>query len=154
MKLCHRCKIEKPFSEFYPKKGGTYEYYCKPCKKVLKHASPLQTPEEMAPRFWPKVDKSGPGGCWLWLGGKNSCGYGMFYTGGKPYQRPAHIVARMIVGLPIGEGGCLHTGKLVVDHMCRTPACVNPDHTRLVTQTDNITVYARRKTTPRKYQER
>lgn len=79
-----------------------------------------QTTEE---RFWAKVDKNGPGGCWLWTAG-TSKGYGQFLNG-------AHRVSyEMLVG-PIPEG--LH-----IDHLCRVRACVNPDHLEPVTRKENI----------------
>jgi hypothetical protein len=59
-------------------------------------------------RFWSKVDQSGDG-CWPWLGGKNSGGYGYFWLNGK--NVPAHRVAYELTKGPIGPG-------LTVDHIC------------------------------------
>lgn len=69
-------------------------------------------------RFWSKVDRSGgPDACWPWLGGKTKAGYGVFYlTRGR--REYAHRVAYALVVGPIPEGR-------EIDHVCRTPGCVN-----------------------------
>lgn len=73
-------------------------------------------------RFWAKVDKTDT--CWLWTGAKTPDGYGNFWDGTA--QVRAH---RFSFGtVPPG---------LVLDHLCRTPACVNPSHLEAVTQREN-----------------
>lgn len=67
--------------------------------------------------------------CWLWAGSLNNCGYGRFRLGIKAYA--AHrVVYESEVGL-IPDG-------LVIDHLCRTPCCVNPEHLEPVTNKENI----------------
>ncbi len=64
------------------------------------------------------------GGCWLWTGSRDAAGYG------RIGQRLAHReIYTALVG-PIPEG--LH-----IDHLCRTPRCVNPEHLEAVTQAEN-----------------
>jgi hypothetical protein len=77
-------------------------------------------------RFWPKIDRSGE--CWIWLGAVHRNGYGKFYFEGR--VRLAHRVAyEMFVGaIPT---------DLELDHLCRVPACVNPDHLEPVTRREN-----------------
>lgn len=58
-------------------------------------------------------------GCWLWHAALDRHGYGAVYFEGR-VQRAHRAVYRMLVG-PVPEG-------LVLDHLCRTPACVRPDH--------------------------
>jgi hypothetical protein len=86
------------------------------------------------PRFWAKVDK-GPGlfDCWLWTGGQNGAGYGQFHMDGGDgrRQRYAHRLAyEWLVG-PIPDG-------MTLDHLCRTPRCVRPDHLEVVTMGVNV----------------
>lgn len=84
-------------------------------------------------RFWLKVDKCEPDECWLWTGATNgSMGYGTIQRGarGEGHIR-AHRLSWEIANGPIPE-------ELVVDHLCRTPRCVNPAHMELVTFRENI----------------
>lgn len=99
------------------------------------------TPEE---RFWDKVDKSGPvvdssdlltsptvvgTNCWVWTAAVNKQGYGRYQYEGK--ARPAHRLAYEWSGFVIPEG-------LYLDHLCRNPSCVNPDHLEPVTPLQNV----------------
>ena len=72
-------------------------------------------------RFWSKVCAT-ESGCWLWTGAKNSCGYGCFCVR-KPVIAYAHRHAFETLVGAIPDG-------LVLDHLCRTPACVRPLHLR------------------------
>lgn len=80
-------------------------------------------------RFAEKVALT-DGGCIVWIGGLNGVGYGQFYRGkrfrgdtGKTY---AHRWSYEYHVGPIPEG-------LELDHLCRNPACVNPEHLEPVT---------------------
>ncbi len=77
-------------------------------------------------RFWLRVAKSD--GCWAWTGVRNSKGYGVFNSGGKP--RRAHRVAYELSVGPIPSG-------LELDHLCRNHGCVNPSHLEPVTTKTN-----------------
>lgn len=87
--------------------------------------SPLPTAME---RFWSKIDRQ-PDGCWLWTAGTNRGGYGTFYFDGRDVK--AHRFAYQTLVGPIPEG-------LVIDHLCRTRACVNPSHLDPVTAEENV----------------
>lgn len=63
-------------------------------------------------------------GCWLWTASLTTTGYGMFHH--HPFGRMAHRAAWRIYRGPIPDG-------MLIDHMCRVPICVNPDHLRVVT---------------------
>lgn len=78
-------------------------------------------------RFEKFVDRH-PDGCWTWMGAKTSKGYGRFHLDGNKH---AHRVAFEIYKGEIPAG-------LVLDHLCRTPSCVNPDHLEPVTLVENI----------------
>jgi hypothetical protein len=67
-------------------------------------------------------------GCWLWVGACDNAGYGILRVNG--HTRHAHRMSCEVVRGPI-------SGELVVDHLCRNPACVNPDHLEPVTQREN-----------------
>jgi hypothetical protein len=76
--------------------------------------------EESLKAFWEKVNKNGPGGCWLWTACTNERGYGMTVFEGRKNIR-AHRMAYELVKGPIPEGMfCLHK--------CDVRRCVNPDH--------------------------
>lgn len=101
-------------------------------------------------RFWSKVDKNAAGGCWVFTGGLRTDGYGQFWVGpdrNRGKIRKAHHVSLLLHGWP-EEKIPKDSRGMVIDHICRNKACVNPDHLRLVTQTENTTIYSVRK--PRK----
>lgn len=67
-------------------------------------------------------------GCIIWIGYSTN-GYGRLKIDGK--FRMAHIVAYEITKGQIPDG-------LNLDHLCRVPCCVNPDHLEPVTQSVNV----------------
>lgn len=69
-------------------------------------------------------------GCWLWLRACTARGYGTVGVG-KKHTGLAHRVSYQIMRGPIPEG-------MTLDHLCRTPGCVNPDHLEIVTQRENV----------------
>lgn len=76
------------------------------------------------------LDFDGPGGCWLWTGHQNELGYGRVYVSGAGQRMVHRVVYELLVG-PIPDG-------LEPDHLCRVPACSNPDHLEPVTHAENI----------------
>lgn len=80
-------------------------------------------------RFWEKVLKGD--NHWLWLGSKTKLGYGMIWD----YDRQGHSMAHR-VSWEIANGKKIAEG-LVIDHLCRTPSCVNPSHLEVVTVSVN-----------------
>lgn len=84
--------------------------------------------EPLADRFWRKVNKTED--CWLWTGGATREGYGAIWSGPGGRRLMAHRVAWELLRGPIPEG--LH-----IDHLCRRPPCVNPDHLEPVTPSVN-----------------
>jgi hypothetical protein len=81
-------------------------------------------PSTVEERFWQFVFPEPNSGCWLWTGALHD-GYGQFCirTG---LVRRAHRVCWELMRGPIPDG-------LQIDHLCRTPSCVNPDHLEPVT---------------------
>lgn len=78
-------------------------------------------------RFMDKVDKTGT--CWLWKSCLNEWGYSRFSVRGKPQL--AHRVSYEHFRESIPKG-------LVIDHLCRVPRCVNPEHLEVVTNKINL----------------
>lgn len=84
----------------------------------------------LAARFWPRVDKNGPNGCWIWTGTRAKTGYGTIGADRTGWTLLAHRVAYEFVIGPIPEG-------LTLDHLCRVRLCVNPAHLEPVTLAEN-----------------
>lgn len=78
-------------------------------------------------RFWAKVNKTND--CWLWIGWHTSLNYGLIKINGKSVL--AHRYSYELVN------GKIPNGK-VLDHLCRTPACVRPAHLEAVSQRENL----------------
>lgn len=78
-------------------------------------------------RFWQKVELTPT--CWLWRGATNQDGYGIFLIYGKAQR--AHRVARHLLGLSLEP-------TKTCDHICSERRCVNPAHTEIVTQVENL----------------
>ena len=91
-------------------------------------------PRPLADRIREKVAVS-EGGCWVWSGTLDGAGYGRIWTGsrvvGNRTSTLAHRASYLAFVGPIAEG-------MVLDHLCRNRACVNPDHLEPVTQQVNL----------------
>jgi hypothetical protein len=82
-----------------------------------------------ATKFAVKIEPQ-PDGCHLWTGHRDRNGYGTLHIPGAVHAS-AHRVNYLASRGPIPHG---HT----LDHLCRNPGCVNPDHLRAVSQHTNL----------------
>ena len=70
--------------------------------------------------------------CWIWRGQPNREGYGTcVMTRGEYGTRLAHRAVYALLVEPVEPGRPL-------DHLCRVPMCVNPDHLEPVTNATNV----------------
>lgn len=69
--------------------------------------------------------------CWIWIRGCTSLGYGHVHDPAVGKQRPAYAVVYERERGPVPAG-------YELDHLCRQPPCVNPDHLEPVSHATNI----------------
>lgn len=72
-------------------------------------------------------------GCWEWTGTRNRQGYGV--VGIAVNKRPAGIPAPRLQWMHCH--GEIPEGQVIM-HTCDNPGCINPDHLRLGTYSDNV----------------
>jgi hypothetical protein len=83
--------------------------------------------ETVENRFWSKVLKTDT--CWIWTGETTVTGYGRFKNYSRKVQ--AHRFSYELHKGQIPDG-------MVIDHLCRNRACVNPDHLEAKSQKENV----------------
>lgn len=85
-------------------------------------------------RLLSRVTKSSTG-CWNYSGAKRSSGskYRGIWHNGRLV--PAHFASLLVHGKAKED---LYSTGLVIDHLCRNPNCINPDHLEAVSSKENI----------------
>lgn len=89
---------------------------------------PLPPSDAEVARFWAKVQKT-TDSCWYWQGAKCQ-GYGYFRPSKSRRLVRAHVYAYSLLRGAVPNG-------LILDHLCRVRACVNPAHLEAVTNREN-----------------
>lgn len=118
------CKIEG-CDRSHVARGFCQRHY----RRWKKHGDPLRIHYDLDWRLDARTKKTkSKRGCWLWMGTRAPAGYGILCYKGK-YQRVHRLMYERYRGL-IPPG-------LVLDHLCRNPPCVNPDHLEPVTDAEN-----------------
>ncbi len=67
--------------------------------------------------------------CWIWQGGTQGQGYGRMSVNRRNVPAHRHYYEEKNGPIPPG---------LTIDHLCRVPSCVNPDHLEPVTLAENL----------------
>lgn len=67
-------------------------------------------------------------GCWEWQRCQDEKGYGIMKSNGRNIKAHRYFFEKHIGKIPMG---------LQLDHLCRNPSCVNPDHLEPVTNAEN-----------------
>ena len=76
-------------------------------------------------RFWDKVSITKS--CWIWQASKH-LGYGRFRFNGTVVYAHRFCYKLFKGDIP---------NNLVLDHLCKNPSCINPEHLEVVTQKEN-----------------
>lgn len=126
-KTCQQC--QKPYST----KFGKQKYCSTDCGHAANRFDYWKALEVM----WSKIDRNGPGGCWIWTRSTNNMGYGAMWIDRKPMV----AIHRFMYQLAHGN----IAADIFVLHKCDVPRCCNPAHLYLGTAADNGRDMAQRK---------
>ena len=109
------------------------EYVCRECRRERvqrwrENHPAVPKPRFTAEKFWSRVEKTD--GCWLWTGHTGAKGYAARIGINGRYE-PAYRIAFCLAGGVIPAG-------FELDHLCRNPRCVRPDHLEAVSHRENV----------------
>lgn len=95
---------------------------------AIRSEIPMPVSAADAERFDAKVIPT-DAGCWEWQAAHTPQGYGVFWYAGALRRAHRLSYARHVGPIPRG---------LDLDHLCRNPKCVKPDHLEPVTRGENV----------------
>lgn len=76
-----------------------------------------------------KIRRNPETGCWTWTAYTLPGGYGFFFADGRNVLAHRFAYSQFVGAIPPG---------LVIDHLCRNRACVNPEHLEPVSMRENL----------------
>lgn len=93
----------------------------------------VETCKKYIDRIYSRIYPEPNSGCWIWAGAHDKKGYGnaRFPVNGVNKVQNVHRIVYVIEKGEIPKGYDL-------DHLCRNPACVNPDHLEVVNRSENV----------------
>lgn len=125
--------------EIRDKRRGTVRRACKTCRRDQARRAMARARQHRAgtvvypqsavelDRFFAQIIRVGD--CWIWTGSTQNKGYGTVTI--RCVNVLAHVASYRIRNGAVPDG-------LELDHLCRTPLCVNPDHLEPVTHEENM----------------
>ncbi|HHK9512439.1 TPA: HNH endonuclease [Morganella morganii] len=90
----------------------------------------LELRKPITTRLMSRIEMDDKSGCWVFMGGRDRCGYGRIKVG--PHNLGAHKVAYLML---VGD---YDQTNLELMHTCDNPACINPEHLIPATHKENI----------------
>ena len=112
--------------------GPTANMLCRPCAYANRRRSRdvSAVTEADLLRFWAKVNRSDPCGCWQWLGATDTKCYAKVGRAGRTWKATRWLLSAL-------QGSEIPRGQSVL-HSCDNPLCVNPAHLSLGDQKQNM----------------
>ena len=124
--------VEIPDERMAKAEGRSVKEQARAPRGALAAPSPLiftlKGQDGLPERILNNVEKVTESGCWIWMKGGVK-GYGRTKFNGTKIL--VHRLMYILSGKTIPEG-------YTIDHLCRVPACCNPDHLEAVTFNENV----------------
>ncbi len=130
--LPHRLGQFVPYPEHTEAESAAY-WAMRDAKRLIRNAKLTGRPAKpLIDRWAAQVTRLGDSDCLIWMGQKEKAGYGRMCCRefGRSHGQMAHRISYMLFVGDIPAG-------MTVDHICRNTSCVNPNHLRLMTRSDN-----------------